>query len=138
MTHSIDASTLIGTWKLVSFAFVTEDGSQSGNVFDEYPIGYLILTGKRMMTLLTAGSRTPDSDGAALFNSMMAYSGKYRVEGDSFITTVDAAWHPAWFGTEQVRFCKIENHTLSISSAPQHHPKFPGGLVRGIVVWRKE
>ena len=43
--------------------------------------------------MVTSADREPprdEADGAALFESMMAYSGKYRVEGeDKFITSAD-------------------------------------------------
>lgn len=69
----------------------------------------------------------------------MAYSGRYRVQGDDcFITDVDVAWHPSWLGTEQTRYFKIERDTLWIITAPQRHPKYPGRTVRGVLTWRRE
>src|SRR5207249_12095182 len=50
-----------------------------------------------------------DADGTALFKAMMAFTGTYRLESDDkFITDVDLAWHPAWNGTQQVRFFKVD------------------------------
>lgn len=70
---------------------------------------------------------------------MMAYSGKYRVEGeDKFITSVDLLWHPAWNGTEQTRFFKLDNDMLSITTAEQTHPLFANRVGRGVLVRRKE
>lgn len=139
MTQSAGVpNAIVGTWKLVSFQFESENSDERSNVYDEHPVGFLILTAEgRAMALLTAGTR-PDMAAGVLFDRMMAYSGHYRLQGDSFITTVDAAWHPAWVGTEQTRFFKVEGDTLSIISPFQDHPKFPGRRIRGVVVWRKE
>jgi hypothetical protein len=129
---------LLGTWKLVSFQIETEDSSERRDVYDTHPLGVLVLTERRFTALLTASDQSHDADAAALFDRMMAYSGHYRVQADKIITFVDIAWHPAWLGTEQIRFFKLDDNKLSISSLPLQHPKFPDQLVRGIVVWQKE
>ena len=71
------------------------------------PKGYLVLTPEgRMIGILTSDTRKPglgDAERAELHKSMVAYSGRYRVEGDQFITTVDVSWNEAWNGTEQRR-----------------------------------
>lgn len=65
---------------------------------------------------------------------MMAYTGDCRIEGDDkFITRVDLAWHPAWNGTEQVRFFKLDGDTLSIITAQQPNPMLAGRMGRGII-----
>lgn len=55
---------------------------------------------------------TTDEERALLLRSMAAYTGTYRVEGDTFTTTVDVAWDPAWHGTEQVRNFNLEGNRL--------------------------
>jgi hypothetical protein len=78
---------------------------QSQDFFGAKPKGSLILTASgRAIALTTAEHRTPgDSEAqrAALHKSMLAYTGRYRIEGDEFVTTVDASWNEAWNGTEQ-------------------------------------
>jgi len=129
---------LLGTWKLVSFQFAIEDTGERGDVYDAHPTGILILTERRFTTILTAGNQPPGADRAALFDRMMAYSGDYRIEAEKIIVSVDIARHPSWLGTEQTRFYKLDGDKLSISTAPQHHPKFADKPVRGIVVWKKD
>jgi hypothetical protein len=48
---------------------------------------------------------------------MIAYTGKFRVEGGKFITKVDVAWNEGWVGTDQVRFWRVEGDKLYITSA---------------------
>ena len=103
-------------------------------------MGVVILTAEgRLLTLITASNRAPTATADDLFDSMMAYSGLYRLQGNRLITTVDSAWHPAWVGTEQARSIKHDGDTLSLMSPDFHeHPKFPGQRVRGIAIWQKE
>jgi hypothetical protein len=58
--------------------------------------------------------------------SMIAYSGKYRIEGNDFVTTVDVSWNEAWNGTEQRRHCTLDGDKLMIVSAPQPSTVFVG------------
>jgi len=43
---------------------------------------------------------------------MLAYTGTYRVEGDKWIAKVDVSWNPAWVGTEQPRFFRLDGDRL--------------------------
>ena len=134
------AKLLVGNWKLLSWQVVTEDGAK--DLFGPKPNGYLILTpGGRMMAITTAEGRTPgetDAERAALHKSMLAYTGKYRVEGDEFITTVDASWNEGWNGTEQRRRFRFEDDTLFIESAPAPSITSPGKVDFRRVVWERE
>jgi len=50
---------------------------------------------------------------------MMAYAGRYHIEGDDvFVVDVDVSWHPSWLGSKQRRYFKIEGDMLWIVSAP--------------------
>ncbi len=134
------ANSPVGTWKLVSFQFEVEESGERGDVFDEHPVGVIILTAEgRLLTLITASNRAPTAAASDLFDSMMAYSGLYRLQGNRLITRVDSAWHPAWVGTEQTRSFKREGDILSLSAPDfREHPKFPGRRVRGTAIWQKE
>jgi hypothetical protein len=133
------ASSPVGTWKIVSCQFEAEGSGDRRNIYDEHPVGVIVITAEgRLVTLLTAGNRVPTAAAGDLFDSMMAYSGLFRLEGDRLITKVDSAWHPAWVGTEQTRSFKRDGDTLSLMTDFQEHPKFPGQRVRGIMIWHKE
>ena len=137
-----DRNSLMGIWKLKSLQFELADTGEIADAFGPNPAGYLILTGEgRMMTIVTRSDRVPpkeDADGSALFNTMMAYTGNFSVEGnDKFITDVDLAWHPAWNGIQQTRFFKVEGDTLLITTPQQAHPMFPGRMGRGALTWTR-
>ena len=45
--------------------------------------------------------------GDKLFDSMVAYSGKFKLSGNAFTTTVDTSWVTEWLGTEQLRYSTV-------------------------------
>jgi hypothetical protein len=124
-----NSDALIGNWRLVSWQVVVGEEIQN-------PFG-----SSRAMAITTAGSRKP-GDGvaqrAALHKSMLAYSGKYRIEGSDFITTVDISWNENWNGTEQRRHYRIEGDRLFIESAPAPSILYPGKTDFRRIVWERE
>lgn len=138
--RAADSASLIGNWKLISWQVVIGDETQ--NPFGTHPKGYLILTREgRAVAITTADNRKPgpgDAERAALHKSMLAYTGKYRIEGDDFITTVDVSWNELWNGTEQRRHYKIEGDRLFIESAPAPSILYPGKIDFRRIVWERE
>jgi hypothetical protein len=78
-----------------------EDAGECVDTYGVGSLGHMVITDDRMRSILTSRERT-DKDSAALFETMMAYSGSCRIEDEvRLITKVDAASHPAWVGSEQ-------------------------------------
>ena len=93
-----------------------------------------------MMVIEGDGRKAPktDDDRAALFRTMFAYTGMYRLEGDKWITKVDVAWNPAWVGTEQVRFFKLDGDRLQVISMwVQSTTRPEKGMGRAIITWER-
>lgn len=136
----MNAEVLVGNWKLVSWQVVTE--GEARDLFGTKPKGYFILTREgRAMTVTTAEARKPgesEAERAALHKSMLAYTGRYRLEGDEFVTTVDASWNESWNGTEQRRRFRLEGDKLYIESAPAPSILFPGKVDFRRIVWERE
>ncbi len=132
---------LIGTWKLVSWQVIVENEAPQ-NVFGSHPKGYLVLTREgRSIVLTTADNRRGgmgEAERAALHKSMLAYSGKYRIEGNDFITLVDVSWNEDWNGTEQRRHFRIQGDKLFIESEPAPSIVFPGKTDFRRIVWERE
>lgn len=139
-TRAADSDALAGNWKLVSWQVVV--GEEIQNPFGLHPRGYLLLTREgRAMVITTAESRKPGddtADRAALHKSMLSYTGKYRLEGNDFITTVDISWNESWNGTEQRRHYRIEGDRLLIDSAPAPSIIYPGKTDFRRLVWERE
>jgi hypothetical protein len=133
---------LLGTWKLVSYEIELQATGARSALLGAHPTGYLVFgADRRMMAVITGEARKAaetDADRAALLRTMVAYTGIYRVEGDRFITRVDASWNEAWTGTEQVRFFKLEGDRLDIISAWSPSTVLPGRPVtRGNISWQR-
>ena len=134
---------LHGSWSLVSFEGEFQESDERTHPIGPNPIGRLILAPDgRMMALLTAKTREPgstDAQQAALFRSMMAYTGRYRIVGEKFITKVESSWNESWTGSEQERFYKVDGDRLDIISAWAPSPLRPGApIARGILSWERE
>ncbi len=133
---------IIGTWKLVSVAY--EDVASGGRipVYGEHPKGIQIATPQgRWLALMTAENRTvpkTDADRAQALKTMIAYTGRYRVEDGNVITKVEAAWNEAWVGTEQVRIIRFAADKLYLKSPPMPHPNINDKVVCVIVEWGRE
>lgn len=131
------ADDLFGTWSLVA-AYVDIPGAPL-HYLGEAPRGRLILdrTGW-MCALLTARDRDAAAGPAALFGSMIAYSGRFTVDATRFATVVDAAWLPAWVGTTQVRDYVVAGDRLTLRSAIGRHPASPDADAATVLDWRRD
>ncbi len=133
---------IVGTWKLVSVAYEDVATKERTPVYGERPKGIQIATPQGRWLALMTGEGRPipqtDADRAQALKSMIAYTGRYRVEGGKVITKVEAAWNEAWVGGEQVRAIRFDDDRLFIESPPMPHPNIDDKTVRVIVVWQRE
>jgi len=131
---------LFGTWKVLSAVAEDAQTREKTPLYGEHPRGYLIvLPNGRMMALLVSEDRKEpktDEERAAAYRSMVAYTGKYTVEGNRWMTRPDVAWNEQYM-TDQVRYFRLEGDRLIIETAPAMSPDF-GKVIRFIVVWLKE
>jgi Lipocalin-like domain len=133
---------IVGTWTLVSVVYEDVATGERTPVYGEHPRGVQIANPEgRWVALMTAEGRAipkTDADRAQALKSMIAYTGRYRVEGGQVITKVEAAWNEAWVGGEQVRNIRFEGDRLYMESPPMPHPNINDKTVRVIVVWARE
>jgi hypothetical protein len=142
VTGSSDASTrILGVWKLVSFEAEIQATGQKESVMGQNPTGFAIFTQTRALFLLTGEARMPAKtvqERADLLNTLVAYTGTYRLEGEEWITNVDVAWNPEWIGTEQKRFFKLEGDRLQVLTTWGVHPNWPDkGMTRRILTFER-
>lgn len=116
LTRSGDRTPLVGLWRLVSFEREYQATGER-----EYPMGanstgYILFQPDGRMWVVITGARrtapTTDQDRAGLFNTLVAYTGPYRVDGESWITTVEVSMNPAWVGSEQTRAFRVTGDRL--------------------------
>lgn len=124
-----DHTQLLGTWKMLSW---TRTAIKTGEVTDALgpnPIGYIAYHADgRMMAYAQkrdrgapAGEMTVEHK-AELFDTMLAYTASYRIDGNTVFHSVDGSWNPVW-GTEPlIRPFELVGDSLVISGAPGHDP----------------
>jgi hypothetical protein len=126
----------------MSVAYEDQATGERTSVYGEHPKGIQIATAEgRWLALMTAEGRgvpNNDAERANALKTMIAYTGRYRVEGGNVITKVEAAWNEAWVGTEQVRAIRFDGEKLLLQSPPMPHPNIGGRVVRVIVAWEPE
>jgi hypothetical protein len=71
-----------------------------------------------------------------LLGTLIAYSGTYVLDGDKITHQIDVSWNQRWIGTNEVRFYKIEDKTLTITTAINKNP-IDGREARGVAVVTK-
>ena len=94
-----------------------------------------------MFFVLTGEARKPgktDKERADLLSTLVAYTGTYRIEGDTWTTKVDVAWNPEWVGTEQVRSFKLVGQRLQVLTPWRLMPNWAdNGMTRSIVTFER-
>lgn len=132
---------LLGIWRLTSAYVVIQETGERGSLYGEDPRGRLIFhPTARMMVLITAGQPSAGTDPAVTppAHFVIAYSGTFSADAETFTTTVDLASIPGWVGTAQVRFYTLSSGKLSIHTPPGGHPAYPGKNIVGYLEWIKD
>jgi hypothetical protein len=134
-----DEQVLYGLWKLVSYDVETQAG-QRRPLMGTHPTGYAMFTsGKRVFFVITGGERQAaktEAERARLLDTLISYTGTYRVDGDQWVTSVDVAWNPEWVGTEQRRTFHVVGQRLEVLTPWRVMPNWPhSGTTRSIVTF---
>ena len=137
-TPSMAQQSLVGTYKIVSQEVVV-DGTPTYPL-GKAPHGYLVITPTRYVCFFTGDSRkfgTSAAEKAALLDTLVGWSGTYRIEGDKIIVAVDASWTETWSGKDQVRHWILSGNRLTLRAEPAPHPRDPSKTSYSVVVWEK-
>jgi hypothetical protein len=137
-----DQTQVQGLWKLVSYEVEIQATGQKEYPMGRKPTGYVIFTPEgRIFFILTAEGRKPAKtvqDRADLLNSIIAYSGTYRIEKGSWIARVEVAWNPEWIDTEQKRLFKVDGDQLQVFTPWRVMPNWAEkGMTRSIVTFQR-
>jgi hypothetical protein len=116
LTRSGVRAPLVGLWRLREFAREYQATGEREYPMGNMPAGYIHFSPEGRMTVVITGegrkAPTTDQDRVGLFNTLVAYTGPYRVDGDTWITMVEVSMNPAWVGTEQTRMFQISGDRL--------------------------
>jgi hypothetical protein len=134
-----DKVNLFGTWKIVSAVVEDVSTKEQKPLYGDHPKGYLILlpTGRMMSLLVSEGRKAPltDDERSAAYRSMVAYTGKYTLDGNKWTTKPDVAWNEAWM-MDQVRYFRLDGDKLVVETEPAMNPNY-GKVVRVTLVWQR-
>ena len=143
-SYAQDAATqLTETWKLVSWQ-TKFDGGDTVEPYGSSPKGRLVLTpDSHWIIILTGANRKPAKtieEKATLLDSILAYSGKYTVEGDKITTHVDMSSNEIYTGAnqDQTRFFRIEGNKLTIRTPEIVSAVRPGQKAVGTITFERE
>jgi hypothetical protein len=138
-SFAAERDVLVGNWRLVSFEREYQSAGEREYPMGKAPTGYILfLPEGRMAVLITAeGRKAPatEQDRAGLFNTSVAYTGAYRVEGDKWVTTVDVSANPAWVGTDQTRSFRITGNRLQEVTAWAARPD--NRMARAVITYER-
>lgn len=142
---------LLGTWELASFHVESDDGRPHRFPFGRSAQGRIVYAADGLMVaMLSRGTdatapslsletahHASDRDKAAAFDRTLAYSGRWRLDGDSIVHDVDLALAPGVVGRAQVRRVTWSEGppvglTLSYTRTSRR-----GTTHRFVLVWRR-
>lgn len=120
------AHPIVGTWDLRSFSELDVSTKSVSYPMGEKPKATVIYTERgHVATIFTAAGRIApaeprptDPEALHLFRTMVAFAGRYEINGSELIYYPEITWNEAWSGTRQVRYFEISGDLLGISSAP--------------------
>jgi hypothetical protein len=135
---TLGQQSVVGTYKIVSHD-VQVNGTAT-QPLGKAPHGYLVLTPTRFIMFFTAENRkfgTSVADKAALLDTLVGWSGTYRVEGGKIIIAVDASWVEYWNGKDQIRNWTLSGNRLTLTSDTQPYARDPSKKMIVRQVWEK-
>ena len=129
---------LASTYRMVSLTRVFDGKPEEPK--GKPPQGYLIITPKYYSQLVTDGGRkygASIAEKAALFDSLTAYSGSYRLDGNKIVVSVEVSSNEVFNGTQQTRDWQVQGNRLIVSSGPRPFSRDPSKQVVTRLEWEK-
>ena len=119
-------SPLVGTWKLVDYSFLHEDGTVE-KPWGKDVAGVLIYSTEGYMSgnLMHLRRKKTESHGEISgetgerirgSRNYIAYAGRYTIEGDTVTHHVEVSLFPGWIGLPQKRRYKLKGEQLVLST----------------------
>jgi hypothetical protein len=121
------ASQLVGVWAIKSNVEKETATGKEVKQFGDAPHGFAFFTkGGHYAFVQTAlerkgpaGAQITDAERAALYATMVAVTGTYKVDGNKATIVYNTSWNQIWTGTTQTRFIEIVGNKLTWSGPPR-------------------
>ena len=128
MTNKQLADALVGSWRLVDYVTRDTEGHLK-RPFGLHPDGRLIYTASGLMSVQIAGTARPKLLSSGLdkikpeqkrtaYRSYVAYSGRFRLDGDTVIHEVDLSLFPDWVDELLTRTVLLAGSRLTLRTPP--------------------
>jgi hypothetical protein len=137
MPTKVTAADFVGTWRLLDYCFIHEDGLVEHPWGSEVR-GYLLYSAEGFMSgnlspardwkyrraRLAAGLRPHDSAGPLRMarragrRDYIAYTGRFSVEGETVTHHVEVSLFPNWVGRPEVRHYSFQGDNLTLRTGP--------------------
>ena len=136
---------LVGTWNLVSYTVINEEGVKIGEPFGPSPRGLLIYTENGFMSghIMSASRaqwrsnlprKASPEEKVLAFDTYLSYCGTYEQHADHVTHHVMTSLYPNWLGTDQVRVVQLDGNLLTLTA----HPATSNGRTRTVqIIWRR-
>lgn len=139
-----NAQRIVGHWRLRSFTEQQPDGSWADALGPNANGSISYWPDGRMQVLIGAADRPrlrgeweaiPAVDKARCLDRMVAYAGRYSVNGDQVLHHVEVCWIPNWEGRDLVRTASFPREGQVLLRTPQT----VGGRPRALqeVLWER-
>lgn len=113
----IEASRLIGTWRLVGGTAVDTEGRSLPPPYGTEPMGLITLTAGGRVMVMSGDGRPALPDGTS--REFGSYCGSYSFDGATLIVTVDGSSSSrAALGSRQVRSVRFESEIMGLAPPP--------------------
>jgi len=142
--EKMDREQLLGGWRLVSFVYESDDGSQFFPYGREAKGLIIYEAGGCMSAVITRSDRVrlstedfgllPDHEKIALAKGFMNYAGTYEVLEDRIMHHIEIGYFPNWAGTTFIRFPSVHDDYLTLTTPPA---SLRGKHYTGRLVWQK-
>jgi len=139
-----DAKQLVGSWRVKTFDLQIVGEAPTQPFGSDLKGSVVITENGRFIGVLSANNRKPATnieERAALLGSLIAYTGKFTVDGDRITTKVDTSWNEIYSGTNQnqVRIFKFDGaDKLTLSTLEQDSAVRPDKRVVAILTFERE
>jgi Lipocalin-like domain len=116
---------LVGTWKLVSASTATSTGERNETPYGPGPAGLLTYTADgRVAAMISHGGRNslPTfaklNEQAEAFKTFFAYAGRYKLNGNEVIHSVEISSIQDYVGKDLVRSVKFQGDQIVLVTPP--------------------
>lgn len=119
------ASMMVGTWKVSSIETKEVGSGKAARPLGDVTGTFVFTRGGRFAGMVFSANRkapaaanATEAERVALFNSMVAYSGVYRVTGNQIVLTIESSHIQNWNGTQRIFTVEINGARLTGRTSP--------------------